>query len=510
MVLGFGVSFGTVNHNLNRQATSAVNAYVAEYEHTLRRNTKNSAANLALREILEDINWRGEHLSANPQEVYDQLFCWRGEELAIVPGVRIEILDQNDDESLPSMTALRVRSISTYNDMADTAEVIVDRTSFSKYAYFTDYEGDIRFAATDVIRGPVHTNDIFRIQGGATFHGPVSSVADHYIAEGSGAPNFYGGTDFGRPSIPMPDADDLEYLKDDARAHNHIYDEEVWITFRDSAAVGVYDWEYRGLDTTYVTITHAHLDSSGAGAGVAHTHPYGGWHTHSSTRSASASIQRQSDRATNVYIGSNVWHRHFGAMLPTHTHTTQVIVPVVTASGTKQLDYETVIATEGQNNIHVKGTVNGMVTVYSGGHLWIDDDIVYADNARDGMSNDMLGLMAYKSVTVTDNAANNDGDVWIDATIASMTTELPPGADGTYAAYEKCFHVENFWTRNVNDRDQLHIYGGVVQRHRGAVGISGSTRAGFDKDYQYDTRFLKQRPPKYPVLRENLIVSWWE
>jgi hypothetical protein len=91
-----------------------------------------------------------------------------------------------------------------------------------------------------------------------------------------------------------------------------------------------------------------------------------------------------------------------------------------------------------------------------------------------------------------------------------MTTELPPGADGSYGSYEKCFHAENFSTRNAGNRDQLHIYGGVVQRHRGAVGTTGASGAGFDKDYQYDLRFLKQRPPKYPVLRENLILCWWE
>ena len=510
MVLGFGVSFGTIKQNLNKQATSAVNAYVAQYECAVRRNTKNSAANVALREVLEDMNWRADNLDADPQAAYNQLFCWRTGDHGIVPGVRVEVTDKQTDDSLPSTTALRVRSICEYDGVTDTADVVVDRTSFSKYAYFTDYEGDIRFASTDVIHGPVHTNDIFTIQGGATFHGPVSSVADHYISEGSGAPNFYGGTDFGRTAIPMPNADELEYLKDDARAHDHIYDEEVWITFRDSSGVGLYDWEYRGIDTTYVTTTHSHIDSSGLGQGTAHTHPYGGWHKHTSTHAASPSIQRQSNGATNVYIGSNVWHRHFGAMVPTHTHTKMVIAPTVTDSGTKRLLYETVIAAEGELAIHVKGTVNGMVTVYSGGHLWIDDDIVYANNARDGESDDMLGLMAYKSVIVTDNAANNDGDVWIDATIGSMTTELPPGADGSYGSYEKCFHAENFSTRNVGNRDQLHIYGGVVQRHRGAVGIAGATGAGFDKDYQYDLRFLKQRPPKYPVLRENLVLSWWE
>ena len=181
--------------------------------------------------------------------------------------------------------------------------------------------------------------------------------------------------------------------------------------------------------------------------GLSHTHPdEAGWEKHWSTHSADPKIQRYVDMRTNVYIGRRKWHRHLGEEdLGTHEHTL-VTTRVDTALGTKALDYETVIATS-EGDIHVRGTVDGMVTVYSAGHIWIDDDIVYADDPRDGESDDILGLMAYKSVTVTDNAANNDGHVWIDATIGSMTTELPPGADGNYASYEKCFHVENFDTR---------------------------------------------------------------
>lgn len=55
----------------------------------------------------------------------------------------------------------------------------------------------------------------------------------------------------------------------------------------------------------------------------------------------------------------------------------------------------------GTEDIHVEGTVNGDLTVYSDGDVIIDDDLVYADNPlTNSASDDMIGLIAEDEVFI--------------------------------------------------------------------------------------------------------------
>ena len=104
MIFGFATSFGTIKYNLSQQAVSAVEVYSSQHERVLRRNVKNSAANIALREVLENLNWRADSLSEDPEEAYEQLFPWRGDTTitGILPGVRIEVtLADSGSEGYP-------------------------------------------------------------------------------------------------------------------------------------------------------------------------------------------------------------------------------------------------------------------------------------------------------------------------------------------------------------------------------------------------------------------------
>ncbi len=63
------------------------------------------------------------------------------------------------------------------------------------------------------------------------------------------------------------------------------------------------------------------------------------------------------------------------------------------------------------------------------------------------------------------------------------------------------FTVEDYNTWSYNANNILHVYGGIIQGYRGAVGtFSGSTPyTGFTKDYQYDNRFSFVTPPNFPT-----------
>ena len=148
-------------------------------------------------------------------------------------------------------------------------------------------------------------------------------------------------------------------------------------------------------------------------------------------------------------------------------------------------------------DIRIKGTFNGQLTLYSTGDIWIDDDIVYADNPNvNPNSDDVLGLVASNDIIMTDNAANNS-DITIQAAIMAINGS---------------FKAENHGTRPVSGT--IDFTGSILQESRGAVGTfswgTNTILSGFLKKYRYDTRFGVIAPPYYPTIRELQLAAWWE
>jgi hypothetical protein len=154
----------------------------------------------------------------------------------------------------------------------------------------------------------------------------------------------------------------------------------------------------------------------------------------------------------------------------------------------------------GNQRVHVKGTVDGDLTISSLQDIYVEDNILYEKNPLTGYSNDMLGLVANGSVVVADNSANNH-DVEIDAAVFARA--------GSFTA-------EHYDTRPVSG--QLRLIGSIVQNIRGAVGTFdpfwGTIQHGFSKRYRYDTRYEDSnvRPPFFPgFYTATLQISgWWE
>jgi len=148
-------------------------------------------------------------------------------------------------------------------------------------------------------------------------------------------------------------------------------------------------------------------------------------------------------------------------------------------------------------DIRVMGVFNGQATIYSDKEIWIDDDLIYADDPLSNPnSDDILGLVAKNFINVTDNAANNS-DVNIQAAMLALTGS---------------FRAENYNTRPVGG--VLNLTGSVAQYHRGPVGTfygSGTIASGFSKRYRYDGRFNVTSPPAFPTVQNSLrLVEWWE
>ncbi len=175
------------------------------------------------------------------------------------------------------------------------------------------------------------------------------------------------------------------------------------------------------------------------------------------------------------------------------------IIRTVSGSPTDTVDLATIAPTGviiSSADVRVKGTFNGDATIYTQSNIWIDDDLVYADNPlTNPHSDDLLGLVANDYIYVTDNAANNS-NVNVQAAIMSI---------------ERSFTAQNYNSRPL--AGVLNLTGSVCQYHRGPVGTFSfgvGIKTGFNKRYRFDPRFSFASPKNFPYLKSLRLVAWWE
>jgi len=172
------------------------------------------------------------------------------------------------------------------------------------------------------------------------------------------------------------------------------------------------------------------------------------------------------------------WTNHVYAFAPS----TQNIIYVANAStGTASTRSGTVY--------FVGGHLSTRLTIVSEADMTVGSNITYTTDPRTNSTTTIaLGLISKANVWVGPTAPNN---VEIDAAIMATGISGAPGS----------FGVINYNTGA--PRGALTILGGIVQESRGAVGIfNGSNQLvhGYSKNYIYDTRFLNNPPPYYPVI----------
>jgi hypothetical protein len=151
-----------------------------------------------------------------------------------------------------------------------------------------------------------------------------------------------------------------------------------------------------------------------------------------------------------------------------------------------------------ENNLHIKGVLNGRVTVGAKKTVWIDGDLTYAADPRAGYSDDLLGLCSDEKLYISDVPANRgpNNQFTLMGSIFSRT-------DGLWA--------ENYSTRPVEGK--MTTVGGQISKIGGYTGtFSGTTIThGFTPGgTYYDDRLLNDAPPFFPTTGNFEVVSWFE
>lgn len=431
----------------------------------------------------------------------------------------------------------------------------VTQESFAKYAYFTDIEGDIVFGGGDQIQGPVHSNDQIEIHStGATFKGPgmVTTAAATIAGEAYG--NFVGGKKVGVARIEMPETAELSRLQGYASAGGTAFTERtggnpgtarmriefLWIDLNDNTAaepdegffrvyVSNNDWYLMGMEPNGAKLgfnpSCGYWRPTGTGTGF--------WATPADSVGNSANTRRAmlTRNSRRCFLGGDPTFQRDSVFNPEtwDTGNKQGWVPrpfawngampaklaarpdrdyLFPLSRTWNPNFKGVIHVTG--SVALSGRVRGRVTIAATSNIYIADDLTYAiqpSGSSDCQDVDMVGLFAGNNVVVSDNTLN--------------TPQQLAGGTSTWYAYDdsnngvflqgvvlalNIFTVQNFnqGPTDANDcenvdwgRGCLYLSGGVIQRTRGAVGVSNGT--GFLKRYSYDVCAAKKPPPYFPT-----------
>lgn len=134
----------------------------------------------------------------------------------------------------------------------------------------------------------------------------------------------------------------------------------------------------------------------------------------------------------------------------------------------------------------LRGTVRGRTTLGVQYDAHLTDNLVYAN-----LSSDVLGIVANQSI-VLQSPTNLRRDRTVHATMMALK--------GSFTV--------NKYDLGTN-RGVLHLFGGIIQRVRGAVGTgtASTVSTGYAKDYVYDEKLVFRPPLNFPNTPNVYIVN---
>ena len=198
VIAGFSLLFLIVGQNFGHMSNRSVDNYVDYYNESIAHNIAVSGANLAANKIYLDATW---------DDGYKDRPYQNGE-----LNLDVNIIDvyQNYRE---------IVSKGEYMGFISTVRVTLAPSKFSKFAYYSLYEGgSIWWTNKDTVWGPFHTQDYIRAYRHPVFYGKATTKKKlkYYTSRKKDKPRFFGGFEKGvNLELPTDGVDKLELVADD-------------------------------------------------------------------------------------------------------------------------------------------------------------------------------------------------------------------------------------------------------------------------------------------------------
>lgn len=359
VVAGLAILLGSMQSNLHTLENGSTEVLAEQYSRMVSRNIANGNMYRALNQM-----WR------------DHPVAWMaGYEGGALGGTyELNVFGRTPFDTTLEFNQYRLESRAWFDEDTVEVEVVIEKPSFARFAWFTESEAGVAWVDGDTVQGPVHTNGFLTMSGTPVFMDDVSSAGLPPGAPpswaGGGSPDFQADTTFGRPAIELPEASIAELCTlavQGGRRFHH----EVWLrVMRDISLNPI----VRCWDTWPI------VPPSGAPQGLP--------------------VPAAGDSSIQIANISNG-----------------------------------ILATTGGFDVHIWGQLDGRLTVVSTDDIYIETDLLYfADPLLFPTSDDMLGLIAADSVIVAykDNGASptrdpNESDCRINATILAMSSFTTQG-----------------------------------------------------------------------------------
>jgi hypothetical protein len=239
VVMAFSVMFSVTHFNSNKTTSRAVENLSDYYTNANVHNIATSAMNMAANEIYEDPSWRG---YTNNNKFYIQ----GGYAIIDVQQISLDMIELKSTGYFDYYYDGKIRT------KESLVKVLLRTSKFSKYAYYSNVEGNIWWTDKDTVWGPFHTQDNMQVYNHPVFNGKVTlkNKVKYYSSVKKDKPNFLGGYEQGidlpRPTTVLSD------LKATASSGGYIFNESnVYLTFKGDSLS--YKFSFWGAENTVLT-----------------------------------------------------------------------------------------------------------------------------------------------------------------------------------------------------------------------------------------------------------------
>lgn len=422
LVLGFSIIFLVIGYNFGNLSNRAVDNSSDYFEESMAHQIAISGANMALNEIFNDSLWNSG---------YSNVDLNQGKlNLTVTDSVLTKI----------------ITSKGTFNGVDKTVVIVLQPSSYAKFAWYVGNMSSKQFVTGDTVWGPFHTQSAINIGGDPVFMGKVTTLkglspGETQMKANGYDPKFYGGYEAG-VDIPLP--------------VNYQFTEERQAAIDGLSLGGSSSHENTDLWLTFNadgTVTHR----TGSGSD-------------SSTYSAPIT------EPLSDYAPTGVIYVKKGDVYMSGTVKGKATVVAGEASGA------------GSGNVYLVDDV----TYTSDPMTWDAAENKYVAN---NSCTDMLGILATNNVKIMNNDANVlNKDIHIDASIfcaqggVEMEDKTIPPSGTVYLRGGM-----------IAAKEEL-----LAQTSGGAI------TNGYKKHVVFDQRFMLALPPTFPNTGKFEIVSWLE